>query len=211
MEKKRVYLSEAAERSLIEYVKSIGCEPIFVPNHTGGTIGTHPDLYMCHLGNLLFHGDINNVGTDYPEDAVYNAASTGKFFIHNTKITHPDLLAAAKDSGLEIIHVNQAYGKCNCCLVDEDSIITSDAGIAKACKDKLQVCLIKPGHIALENYKYGFIGGASGRIDNEIIFNGNLPDHPDYERIKTFIECRGLKVTYFENYPLTDIGSIIAE
>ncbi|MFR2966829.1 MAG: DUF6873 family GME fold protein [Anaerovoracaceae bacterium] len=60
-------------------------------------------------------------------------------------------------------------------------------------------------------YKYGFLGGASGRIGDEIVFNGDLAAHSDYEEIKSFIQERGLRLVYFRQYPLTDIGSIIEE
>lgn len=43
-----------------------------------------------------------------------------------------------------------------------------------------------------------------------IIFNGNLSAHPDYASIKSFITKRNTDIIYFENYPLTDIGSILA-
>ncbi len=61
----------------------------------------------------------------------------------------------------------------------------------------------------LPGYDTGFIGGTSGRVGDEIIFNGDLSAHPDCQAIRQFIEERGLKVRYFSGYPLRDIGSII--
>lgn len=210
----KAIISETANNKLIEYIEGLGLPVEKVPNHNGSPIGTHADLYYCQLhagngSNNVFTGDRNLVGMAYPEDCIYNAACTGKHFIHNTNITHPDLLAAARSSGMDIIHVKQGYAKCSCVLVDEDSIITSDAGIAKACKDKLDCLLISPGNILLEGFEYGFPGGCSGRIDDEIIFNGNLAAHPNCREITGFIRSRGLRVKYFSDYPLTDIGSII--
>jgi hypothetical protein len=69
--------------------------------------------------------------------------------------------------------------------------------------------LIDKGHIQLQGFDYGFIGGASGRIGDTIIFNGDITQHPDYEKIAAFIEDRDLKIKYFTEYPLEDIGSII--
>ena len=57
----------------------------------------------------------------------------------------------------------------------------------------------------------GFIGGASGKVGNLILFNGDLRKHSNYKEIKDFIERRGVSIKYFEGYPLTDIGSIIEE
>jgi hypothetical protein len=74
----------------------------------------------------------------------------------------------------------------------------------------MDVLMITPGHILLPGYDTGFIGGASGRIGDTVIFNGDLSAHPDSDRIIRFIEDRGLKVRWFPEWPLKDIGSIIS-
>ena len=211
MNKRKAYISHDAREEIVSYIEKKGFEPVIITGPAENPIGSHPDLYMCCLGPYIFHGEKELVGNSYPSDSIYNAACTGSFFIHNLNITDERLLAEAKILDLTLIDVKQGYAKCNTCIVDENSIITSDAGIAKACRGKLEVCLISPGSIALKGFKYGFIGGASGRIDNEIIFNGNLDAHPDTEIIKDFIYSRGLTIKQFEEYSLTDIGSIIAE
>jgi len=99
-----------------------------------------------------------------------------------------------------------------CVVVDENSIITPDIGIQKACLNAgLDVLLIEKGQVVLEGYDYGFIGGASGKVGNRIIFNGDITLHSDYDKIRSFIEARNLEIVYFDQYPLTDIGSIIEE
>lgn len=233
-------ISENAPDILTEYIKSQECEIRYIKYKPDSPIGTHPDLYMCKLGvndnAPIFYGDVNNIGNTYPNDAIYNAACTGKFFIHNMKITAPDLLKEIsnidnffedieKDNiksnenfkdiailrNIIPIHVNQGYSKCNICIVDENSIITEDPGIAKACtKSGVDVLKISRGYVRLPNFEYGFIGGASGRINDILIFNGNLSIHPDFENIKEFVHAKGLCLHYFPEYPLTDIGSIIA-
>jgi len=75
----------------------------------------------------------------------------------------------------------------------------------------VEVLTVREGHVLLPGFDTGFIGGASGRVGDEIIFNGDLSAHPDFEKIRDFIQCRGLKVRYFPGLPLTDIGSIIEE
>ena len=215
MTKSKVYISEDAREEIVSYLKKQGLEPIMIENPSTDSrknpIGSHPDLYMCHLGPYIFHGEKELVGNSYPSDSIYNAACTGRFFIHNLNITDKRLLDEARKLDLTLIDVKQGYTKCNTCVVDENSIITSDAGIAKACRGMLDICLISPGSIDLKGFKYGFIGGASGRINDEIVFNGNLDAHPDAEIIKEFIYSRGLRIKQFEEYSITDIGSIIAE
>lgn len=206
-----IYLSEMAHPLLIEYFKSKGYHIHIIENTdiTYEPVSSHPDIYMCSLGlnKPIFFGCPEKIGKKYPHNIIYNAACTGKFFIHNLKYTDQQLLKAA--DGMVKINVSQGYSKCNILIVNETSIITSDAGIYNACRDQLDVLLISPGHIKLKNFDYGFIGGASGRIEDTIVFNGNLEKHPDYMKITDFITNRGLNILYFKEYQLEDIGSII--
>ena len=208
-----IYLSETANPLLIEYLKEQGhtVSIIRLSDVTYAPVSSHPDIYMCSMGpgKPVFFGCPEKIGKKYPENIIYNAACTGKFFIHNLKYTDPQLLTTAES--LEKISVPQGYTKCNTLIVDENSIITSDVGIYNSCYSKLKVLLIEKGHIALKGFDYGFIGGTAGRIGDTVIFNGDLSRHPDYEKIAAFIESRDLKVKYFTEYPLEDIGSIIED
>lgn len=211
------YISKKANEELIKYVESEGFKVslVFSENLVGENISCHPDIFMCKLGSqdnsFLFKGDCKKLRTDYPGDIRYNAACTGKYFIHNLKYTDPLLLKKAKEMGMELIDVKQGYTKCSVVVVNENSIITYDQGIARACKKhpELEVLLISPGFVRLDGFDTGFIGGASGRLGDHIVFNGNLYEHPDFLRILSFIMKKNLKVKWFPSYPLTDIGSII--
>ncbi|MBQ6389580.1 MAG: hypothetical protein IJH90_08120 [Mogibacterium sp.] len=177
-------------------------------------VSNHPDMFMCKMGcaedSEIVPADFSVLSPDYPHDIAYNAACTGRFFIHNLRYTAPELMARATDLGMTPVNVRQGYAKCSIVIVDEDSIITYDQGIASACKDAgIDVLTVEPGHVLLPGYNTGFIGGASGRIGNTVYFNGDLTAHPDCGRIIEFIEARGLKVKWFSEWPLTDIGSII--
>jgi hypothetical protein len=207
-----IYLSETANTLLLNYLKQQGhnISIIEMSDVTYKPVSSHPDIYMCSMGvgAPVFFGWPENIGTKYPDNIIYNAACTGKFFLHNTKHTDRELLKQIPEN-VEIISVPQGYTKCNTLIVDENSIITSDLGIYNSCYSKLDVLLIDKGHIQLQGFDYGFIGGASGRIGDTIIFNGDITQHPDYEKIAAFIEDRDLKIKYFAEYPLEDIGSII--
>lgn len=206
-----IFISETANTLIIEYLKAQGhtVKTIGLSDITYNPVSSHPDIYMCSMGHNrpVFWGDPSKIGAKYPANIIYNAACTGRYFIHNLKYTDTELLDESE--GMELIHVSQGYTKCNTLVVDENSIITSDEGIAKACSCKMNVCLISPGHISLQGFNYGFIGGTSGRIGNTIIFNGDISSHPDYEKITDFIKARDLEIKYFTEYPLEDIGSII--
>lgn len=213
----KIYISELASPQLIEYLKSEGHEviPAKPLKNVDPAISCHPDIIHCHLARgRVFHGNPAVLDPVYPADSVYNACSTGKYFIHNLKHTSPELLALAGELGLETIHVNQGYARCSILPVDENSVITYDRGVAAACACQAHgpdVLLIRPGHIGLPGYASGFIGGTGGRVGDTVVFNGNLAAHPDFEIIKEYIESRGLKCFWTTDMPLTDIGSVIEE
>jgi len=214
---KKIYLAKNANRILQDYLTAKGyeLERISSEGIVDPAISHHPDIFLCKMGVKenapVFCAEKGHLGREYPDDIPFNAACTGKYFIHNLHHTNPRLLQAAKDMGMELIHVRQGYTKCSICVVDEQSIITYDEGIVRACAQypELSVLKISPGFIRLDGYDTGFIGGTSGRIADEVIFNGNLSAHPDFTRIRRFIEERGLTCTWFPEYPLTDIGSIL--
>ncbi|MDO4745591.1 MAG: hypothetical protein Q4B18_03440 [Bacillota bacterium] len=228
---KKVYLSCEAVPPLTSYLTQLGYA-IEVVSHEGITyhpVSTHPDIFMCRFGVweniMIFPGNPDNLSPKYPGNVIYNAVCTGKYFIHNLKLTDSELLAAADkwNTQLEFVDVPQGYTRCCCLPVDDSSFITSDMGIAKALSDAgAEVLIIEKGHISLSGFDYGFIGGCAGHIvtseskgneDNSniptIVFNGDLSNHPDYNKITAFINERGIDIAYFKDYPLTDIGSII--
>ena len=209
---KKIYISELAYDSLKNYLKRQGYTLEYVTcNEVYPAICHHPDILYCHMSSILFKGDHTKVGKAYPEDIRYNAACTGKYFIHNLKYTDPELLQKAKDLGMTLINVKQGYTKCNTVVVSEDAIITSDMGIYKACKDLLKVLLISPGQVLLAQMNTGFLGGASGKVGREIVFNGDLSVHKDFKKIVDFIENEGLRAVWFCGEPLLDIGSVICQ
>lgn len=209
---KNIYISNLAYDSLKDFLKKDGWTLINPTlDKVDPAIKNHPDLLMCHLYSELYMGNHNLVGSKYPFDIIYNCAATGKFFIHNLKFTNKDLKKRAEDLGMIFINVKQGYTKCNVVVINEDAIITSDMGIYKATKDLLKVLLISPGQVLLPGMNTGFLGGASGRVGNKIIFNGDLSTHSDFNEIVNFIKAEGLEPIWFEGCPLLDIGSIISD
>lgn len=216
----KIYISENADKRIIEYLKSTGhliC-PVHKTSLVGAGVSAHPDIYMCKMGaapaSPVFHGDANALGPVYPQDVKYNAAVMGKHIVCNTRFTSPALMQKASDLGINALHVPQGYAKCNLAVVTDSAAITSDRGIFKALSNRapqIDVLLINPGFVKLPGFAYGFIGGASGRVGAAMIFNGNLETHPDFERIREFVAAHKLKLKYFTEYELTDIGSIIEE
>jgi hypothetical protein len=217
LDMKKVYLSKGVHPLLLSHLKIMDyrCEIVSDNPDLPPGIASHPDLFICKLGCQpdapLFFGDQFRPKNPYPKDVMYNAACTGKHFIHNLSLTDPGLRNMAEDMGMILIDVKQGYTKCNVVVLDENSLITSDMGIHKTLlrHSDLNCMLIDGGHVSLCGYGTGFIGGASGRVGNQVIFHGALSKHPDFIKIQEFIISRELVPVWFDDFQLTDIGSII--
>ncbi len=231
------YISHDAKPQLMDLLRSMGRSIMTVPalTNVAAPIAGHPDIQMCRMGVPEPAGcagaveealpakhwtdaplfvpapeELAQLTEKYPSDVAFCAACTGKYFLHNLKFTHPRLLSVAEQMGMRMIHVRQGYAKCSTVIVDRDSIITYDRGIAAPAEAAgMSVLLIRPGHIHLPGYDTGFIGGASGRVDDAVIFNGNLMGHPDGAAIRDFVLSRGLRCLWLEQFSLSDIGSIL--
>lgn len=144
---------------------------------------------------------------DYPKDVPLNAFTFKNYFIHNLKFTDKVLLDYYKNSGYQMIDIKQGYGKCSS-LVTEDFIITSDGGIYERLRDFIPIYKIKHGEIRLQNFNYGFIGGASGVLDKKIFFTGDFSNHSSHEEILKIIKKYGYEIDILSKDPIEDFGSI---
>ena len=227
-----ICLSENANIRIKNHLKQNGHNLIEIRKTSAvyAAVSTHADIYLCSLKNgiviaaeqqqyieerllqnkLPFSVGSSRLSCKYPGNILFNAAQVGGYLVHNINYTDQVILHKAREAGLKLLHVKQGYTKCSLAVVDDDSVITSDRGIAAVLTEYgLNVLLISTGHVRLEGFPYGFIGGATGRVQDEIIFNGDLSSHPDFLKIVEFIEQRELRPVYFKEYPLEDIGSVI--
>ena len=147
----------------------------------------------------------------YPYNIHYNICIFGKYALHNFKYTESNILKYIEDNNLIKINLKQGYSKCSICIVDENSIITSDKGIYNTVKEyNIDCLLIDEGHIDLFDLNYGFIGGCSGLISkNKIAFLGDITKHPDYIKIKEFLTNKNKEIVCLSKENLLDLGSII--
>lgn len=143
----------------------------------------------------------------YPKDVPLNAFTFKNYFIHNLKFTDKVLLDYYKNSGYEMINIKQGYGKCSS-LVTEDFIITSDGGIYESLKDFIPIYKINYGEIRLQNFNYGFVGGASGVLGKKIFFTGDFSHHSSYEEILKIIKKYDYEIEILSKDPIEDYGSI---
>ena len=207
------YISELAypeikawltERVYDLYELSVGEKPY-------PAVSSHPDIYMTDANGVIIWAENDEIGDSFPGYLGYNCVFLEKFFIHNLNYTSPKLISEAERQGLKLVHVNQGYTKCSCVVVDGRSIITADEGIYSALHDinGIDVLKIAPGHVSLPGFDYGFLGGATGRAGNTILFNGDLDNHPNSMEVRRFIHKRGLGIFQVKGKRLTDIGTII--
>ncbi|MBE7053339.1 MAG: hypothetical protein E7391_03590 [Ruminococcaceae bacterium] len=144
--------------------------------------------------------------SNYPRDIAYNIIRVGNKCLCNLKYTDKKIL---ENINCKMININQGYAKCSICQVDDNSVITSDDGIEKVCKEnRIDVLKIEKSQIELKPYDYGFIGGASLKLNkDEILFFGDITKHSDYHNIKEFCDKKNIKIKYFDFENLIDFGS----
>lgn len=164
---------------------------------------------LLKLGAVVHLGE--NLEKEYPKDVLYNAVCLNNFYICNNKTISQKAKCFLDNSGKKAIHVKQGYTKCSVCIVDKNSIITADQKIAKtASENGMDVLLIQAGSIQIPKYDTGFIGGCCGKLDwNKMAFTGKLSQHPDRNKIQTFLKQRKIDIIELTNHTLFDIGSII--
>ncbi len=216
---------------VISGLKHLDIEPFPVPLTplVEPPVSGHPDIQIfIHEGVSFVHpvadtGFLKVLGAlcdikygstklsmKHPGDIAYNIAVTGRYAIHRNKYTDPVINEYLESRNLTRLDVRQGYSKCSTLIVDSCGIITADRSIHTAATENgIDSLLINPGYIKLPGYKYGFIGGASGRFENLILFTGNIDHHPDRELIYCFIESRGLSVKLLSDEPALDAGSIL--
>lgn len=188
----------------------------------------HPDIQMfLHDNNLFVHPDIDNLflkkienkiniiqcstklNRIYPGDIPYNIACAGKTAIHKKASADSTISDYLFEKKIDMIETKQGYSKCSTLIVNDQSIITADNSIHKAAvRSGLDSLLIANGFIDLPGYKYGFIGGASGKFNDTIYLTGSINHHPDKERMEKFIESKGMKLNILSNQKIFDAGSI---
>ncbi len=218
----------------IKTLQNLGYNVVFMPKSAvlDDPVSAHPDMSLVKIADkyiiasdvhesfinfedfLIYNREQSSLTSailEYPDDVSLNCAVVGNRIICNKAFTSDLVLKSAKDNNFKIIDVKQGYTKCSIVVVDDNSIITEDRGIAKICNENgLDVLLLKEKISLLDGYNCGFIGGCTGKLSGgKIVFNGNIYIHPEYDKIKLFCNSRNVEVVSLCNKPLYDVGSII--
>ncbi len=219
-------LSQKAADTLALY----GHAPLPCPPHPelDPAIASHPDMLLFMTqGGIFSHAELipaleglhphlplipiaKRVLRQYPHDVLLNAARVGSFLLCRPDAVADELIEYAKKQGLTVLPVRQGYAKCNTCIVSDHAVITEDASIEKALASVgFDVLRIPQGHVQLEGYPYGFIGGASGNDGTHVFFCGDLSLHPDGARMANFCKRHGRVPISLAEHPLRDVGSLL--
>ncbi|MGK0469139.1 DUF6873 family GME fold protein [Clostridium sp.] len=188
----------------------------------------HPDMLMyIDENSIIVHKDMDtdfiqtlaalnykiykttaSLQSKYPQNVLVNLFCLGNLFVHSINFTDTKLLSLLKSK--KFINVKQGYTKCSTCVVTNQAVITSDTSIAKSLfSEKIDVLLIPPGDIILPGMNYGFIGGATGLVENDVLaFYGHL-DHYLYGKdVLSFLKKHKVEPMFLRNGKLIDRGSI---
>ncbi len=220
----------------IQYeLEKLGIELIRTGRHTGiyDAISYHPDIVIHHIGGrkIVFAPGTSPEFLDalkkckfdllegkavltaaYPGNVAYNVARVGNFAFHDFRYTDSVLLKGLEAEGVEFINVKQGYSKCSICIIDENSIITSDKGIAKSAeRNGIEALLICQNEdILLPGLDKGFIGGSTGFIGKRILaVTGDIEKLKSCNIVKDYLFRKDIDIISLGSGPIVDMGSII--
>ena len=231
---KHVIVSGELDEGLLKELIKKGFEPISMPRYDrlGRGVWAHPDMLLFFLGDICIttseyygiaresFGKIEALGytvrltdevpnSDYPKDILFNSLPLGSTIYGNEKGMSRELISLACERGIDIVNVRQGYTKCSVLKVDENAIVTADKGIADAASARsADVLLISAGHIRLDGYDTGFIGGCGGYFEDKVYFLGEPSLHPDGSAIRDFCKKHKKECVSLSNNTLFDAGSL---
>lgn len=191
----------------------------------------HADISVIHLGgnnllvaknNPILAEKLISMGYNvslsekqiigkYPNCIALNAVLLGNNLICHSSFVDDKLRKYTKSNSIKFIDVKQGYARCSTAVVAENAVITSDSGIYKAClKNNIDALKIESGYIEIDDYEYGFIGGACGKLSNDILaFCGCVEAHKNYNDMKAFALNYGVNLLSLSHQMLFDVGGII--
>ena len=183
-----------------------------------GNCAVIPERYAIENGDFVKHLEERcgirvipsscDRGAEYPRDVAFNVLTCGSFAFSLKKHTSHDVADMLNESGYTHVNVRQGYAACSS-LACDSFIITADPAVEKgAVSVGLDVMRICEGHIRLEGYSTGFIGGASGVCGNTVYFLGNIFHHPDGKKIREYIYTHGYDIVCLSDGELCDLGGI---
>lgn len=225
---RHIIIGEKYRQSLENALIAHNLEPIWLKNnpHVDERLSGHTDLSAVQICKSVFLSEylkpcelIHNITSVeyvpdpqqavYPYDAGLNFCIVGDKLFYNPKTANAKLVD--KCGCKQLIPVKQGYTKCSICVVDKNSIITSDKRIAEAAENAgMDALYLTEPFVKLDGFDHGFIGGAAFKIsETDLAFTGKIVDIIIESKIKGFLSARNVKPIYLTDDPIFDIGSVI--
>lgn len=230
-----VALAAVSERDkeILQTLWNLQIEPLPVSEslRLDGPIRSHADMRLHYLGQgevvvetgdaLLFSACIRRglkaiyaahpPEKRYPQDVGLNCFALGRYLIGHLQAMDSAVRGSYLSRGFQLLGIPQGYAKCSAAIVSANAVITADPPLAAVLERTGFDCLrISPGHILLEGYAYGFLGGACFLSSpDSLCFFGDLDTHPDAEDIRAFCQSHGVAVRSLLKGALRDIGSVL--
>lgn len=163
---------------------------------------------ICAEFGVEIFTDTSERASDYPRNVAFNALVTDGFVM--CKKSSASKVMLEKCGNRDIIDIKQGYAACST-LYCGGVAVTSDPSVATALSAfGVEVLKIKAGHIHLEPYDYGFIGGACTVIGDTVFTFGEVAYHPEGDAISAFLTEHGIKILPLFDGELYDFGSAVA-
>jgi len=230
--KKIAVCSEEIPRAALRSLEREGFFVLLLPPHPAlpKTVACHADILTSALDSTLFFdkiycetypevvssiassADCRVVTTEetlcgkYPGDVLFNVLIGPDFALGHSS-SSKTLREAVASSGRRFIEVKQGYAACST-LFTGTFLVSSDEGICRAASQFCDVLRISAGHVRLDPYDTGFIGGASGFDGERAFFVGDIFSHPDGKKIAAHLAERGVRCVSLADGELVDIGGI---
>ncbi len=215
----------------INELKELGCEIITFngSDKLDDEINQHADInvFNCNNGDLIVNSDVKGeiepflrdfslvpckgIESPYPNDVKLNCALIDKYLLCNTRYVADEVKVICEQNNIRLLHTNQGYSKCSVCVLNDNAVITESSTIASLLKNyQIDVLQISEGYVALSDIHHGFIGGASGMInESTVYFSGDVSAHPDYDSIIKFLNKYNIKPVFNKSRKLSDFGGFV--
>ncbi len=185
----------------------VGEKVVVCPEWFEGVIAYLSQYFSREVLAEMFICGLNQPSAPYPYDVSYNALQLSRHLFHLLSHTEDRVLQMSRG---DKVSVKQGYSRCSVLPVGSQAAITEDEALYKTLTSfGYETLFIPSGHVKLDGFSHGFIGGAGGCVDQTLILNGSLSTHPHGAEMRRFIERQGCEIIELHEAQLEDCGSIL--
>ena len=231
MSNKKVIIDKRMRKIEKQKIQDIGYEIIEVQTNQEvyPEISSHADIFVCKVRNEIIiepsqkFKELSNfvygeekIRIKYPQDIKYNVCIIGNIAIHNLNYTDKILKQKLIDNHFELVNTTQGYTNCSIAVINENSAIVTDKGLNKILQkhgiktlylnERLDIKLLKENKYS---EKKGFIGGCISRLGDKVIIFGDLDKIDSKNKMRNFINEKGLEIIEFKGLDVIDYGGLI--